>query len=388
MSWRDTLQPASFRGVAFEIDGSSARFGRRNVRHEFPQRDSLQVEDLGRAAREFTLQAFVIGDDWQARRNALIAAVEQGGPGTLIHPTYGEMRVNAELCEVAETNDEQRMARLSLSFVRSDQAVFPAVELSSSAAVTASADALDVAHAGDFAALWSVVGMPPAVAAAAIADLASCIEAGRAAVNGPGSGLIADLSLVSAALTELEVQAEALVTDPVLLYAKIAAVAEAMRGSITAMFRLAASFVDPGPPERVTVAEQAIEQNSQAFAQLVRIATLTAAARTVAETTFAVYDDAVAAQARLADSLAAEADTAADSSFAALTDLRVAVVADIDDRAADLARLRFVAVPAVRSTLELAAELYGDGSRGLEIETRNDVPHPGFLTGELAVLSE
>ena len=66
MTWRDTLQPASFRGVPFEVDDMSAKFGRRNVEHAYPQRDRGFVEDLGRAGRRFSVVGFVLGDDWRA----------------------------------------------------------------------------------------------------------------------------------------------------------------------------------------------------------------------------------------------------------------------------------------------------------------------------------
>lgn len=48
MSWTDRLQPASFRGVAFKVDGDDLQIGRRTVVHEYPGRDTPSVEDMGR----------------------------------------------------------------------------------------------------------------------------------------------------------------------------------------------------------------------------------------------------------------------------------------------------------------------------------------------------
>ena len=50
---------ASFRGVPFFVESSDISAGRRTVTHQYPQRDEPFTEDLGRAAREYELSAFV-----------------------------------------------------------------------------------------------------------------------------------------------------------------------------------------------------------------------------------------------------------------------------------------------------------------------------------------
>lgn len=89
----EQLLPASFRGVPFEVTSGSLRAGRRTVVHEYPQRDKPYVEDLGKATRQITIEAFVVGDDYIARGTALLAEIEKPGSGALIHPWLGEMTV-------------------------------------------------------------------------------------------------------------------------------------------------------------------------------------------------------------------------------------------------------------------------------------------------------
>ena len=62
LSWRERLQPASFHGVPFEVRGHDLSTGRRGLLYQYPQRDRLYFEDLGRKAREIVVEAFVIGD--------------------------------------------------------------------------------------------------------------------------------------------------------------------------------------------------------------------------------------------------------------------------------------------------------------------------------------
>lgn len=76
MAWRDELRPASFRGVSFYVEGGTLTFGRRLAIHEYPQREKPYVEDLGKKARVYRLEAFVLGPDYMKDRDALIDALE------------------------------------------------------------------------------------------------------------------------------------------------------------------------------------------------------------------------------------------------------------------------------------------------------------------------
>jgi prophage DNA circulation protein len=68
--------------------------GRRGTLHQFPFKDVPFAEDVGRQARTFTISAFVDGDDYIAKRDALIQALENlSTPGTLVLPTLGSIRV-------------------------------------------------------------------------------------------------------------------------------------------------------------------------------------------------------------------------------------------------------------------------------------------------------
>ena len=125
MSWRETLQPASFRGEPFLVEAHDSAFGRRLVVHEYPNRDVPYAEDLGRKARRFSLTAFVVGEEYQAQRDRLLEAVEQSGPGTLVHPYLGSLEVVIEACQVKETLQDGRMAKFSLTCIEAGHQTFP-----------------------------------------------------------------------------------------------------------------------------------------------------------------------------------------------------------------------------------------------------------------------
>lgn len=95
-----TLRKASYEGIQFEVDSATLSFGRRTVTHEFPQRDAPYVEDLGKATRQFSIQGFIVGDDFIDRSKRLIDKIEsqvgtdrRANHGKLVHPWLGSLEV-------------------------------------------------------------------------------------------------------------------------------------------------------------------------------------------------------------------------------------------------------------------------------------------------------
>lgn len=128
--WKMQLRAASFRGVSFGVTADESEGGRRTVTHEFPQREAPYVEDLGGAPRRFTVQAFVLGSDYMSRRDALESALQQPGPGTLVHPWYGEVQVSQTApYKVRHSAQDGGMAVFQLFFCRDTEPNSPATSV-------------------------------------------------------------------------------------------------------------------------------------------------------------------------------------------------------------------------------------------------------------------
>lgn len=125
-TWRDELQPASFRGVPFWVDTDTTPVGRRTQVHEYPQRNKPMVEDLGERTRIIQQNGFVIGDDCFFQRDNLLHALNTPGPGILIHPWFGQMNVTATDCEVSHARPDGGMVVFSLTFVEAGDKGYPA----------------------------------------------------------------------------------------------------------------------------------------------------------------------------------------------------------------------------------------------------------------------
>ncbi len=126
MTWKDRLQDASFRGVPFKVEEESAGTGRRVETHEYPNRDKPYTEDLGKVTFRPSITAYVVGDDCFDQRDRLIEALNKPGPGTLVHPTYGELKVCVDgEVRVSTSKSEGRIVRFDLKFVEAGELSYP-----------------------------------------------------------------------------------------------------------------------------------------------------------------------------------------------------------------------------------------------------------------------
>jgi prophage DNA circulation protein len=102
LPFRDNWITASFRNAMFFTEANSRDSGRRTIEHEFPKKELPYAEDMGRKAKSFTIRAYFItypftaqgatldglyNIDYRIGRDALITALEQPGPGTLVFST-------------------------------------------------------------------------------------------------------------------------------------------------------------------------------------------------------------------------------------------------------------------------------------------------------------
>ena len=100
MGWREDYRQASFRGAAFFVASADSAYGRRVATHEHAQRDVPFNEDMGRKVRAFTVDAYLLGPNYNVARDALIKACETPEAGTLVHPYRGDLTVNLSLIHI------------------------------------------------------------------------------------------------------------------------------------------------------------------------------------------------------------------------------------------------------------------------------------------------
>ncbi len=164
-TWINRLQPGSWRGVGFVLDAGETLVGRRLAIHEYPYRDTAWGEDLGKLPRRFNVQAFLVGDDVYAQRDALVSACEQAGSGTLVHPTMGSVEcVLIEPCTVTDRRERGRVVEVAMQFMLASDVRFPGTSISSADAIKSAAGALTAASKGDLGGVLGAIGNVPAIA--------------------------------------------------------------------------------------------------------------------------------------------------------------------------------------------------------------------------------
>lgn len=122
MSWRDELQPASFRGVPFHVAANTRGGGRRGFTYEFAKSERSLDEDLGRRVTRITVSAYLIGDDYNAAADDLENVLTTEGGGLLILPILGQQRMRCEIYNRSERKEEGGFAVFECSFVASNTA--------------------------------------------------------------------------------------------------------------------------------------------------------------------------------------------------------------------------------------------------------------------------
>lgn len=390
--WAEGLREASFREVPFLVDSSESGHGRRGVKYEYPGRDTPYTEDLGRRAREYTIEAFVLGDGYMAARDALLAAIEKPGPGTLVHPTLGSLQVVVlDPARLRETTAEGGMARFSITFTEAGENEQPASAADSAQAVETAADAALDAAQDDFSDGFGVTGAPAFVADGAVKNLEKAVSDLRQ-INGRISSALSPISDFSAQLDRLGGQLTTLIQTPATLAAELAGAVTAIKGVATdvqagfSSCRDLFSFGDTLPAVAATTPSRSRQSaNQTAIQTFIRSAAVIEAARIGSRASYASSADAMAIRDELLDRLDVLAEEAGLALYAALSDLRTVMARDLAQRGAKAPDIVSITLHKTQPAAVVAYRLYGDAERADEIVARNRVRHPGFVPGGVAL---
>lgn len=181
-NWNELLPgllPASYRGIRFHVIDADQEVGRRLLLTYFPGMDEPAADDFGALEGPVRLRALIVGDDYILRAQALKAAFQTPGVGTLMHPWLGEMLV---LCEeparIRFTDRELGVVWIDASFTPVTLQLAPIID--TAARVFAGADAL-IGAAGAY--VGDVLGASLAVASLAQAQSAASAIAALVAVR-------------------------------------------------------------------------------------------------------------------------------------------------------------------------------------------------------------
>lgn len=394
-AWRRSLRAASFRGVSFKVDTRDHETGRRAVIHEFPGREVPYTEDLGRKARTYAVEGYVLGPDYMPARDALLRACEEAGPGRLVTPWSGEVLVVCTGCRLRESKADGGMATFSLTFVEAGEAASPSGSAKPGALASSRADnALDAADA-DLDKRLKVRGQPHPVLAATMAvvrNVAVAAQKGATAGATP-EGWAAHLDTVTNMLPEeIAEWVPSALLRPLIAYAvrdDLTGAAHTTRAND--MLSLAAAAPTVTVPEGAGTMRTTAAENAQVVSDYQRRAATAEAARSAALSAPASRAEAASLREGVTDAVDAVLDDATDDAvFASFTNLQAATVKALADSAGSAPDVVTVRQSTVAPSLVVAHRTVADRSAPdveTEILARNRVRHPGFVPpGTLEVL--
>lgn len=377
MSWQERMGPASFRGVPFYVETAERSGGRRGVTHEYPFRDEPFREDLGRQAQGFALEGYVIGNEYLEARDTLLAALQEYGPGQLVHPYYGTIQVAVISFRFRDGRNEGGMARVSIEFQETPAApsqpkAVPDAPSKLRASAATARSAVSIQFLGDYS-----PGIHMESIAQALGMAAEAAEAGLATAETDVQALAAMHRQVSA----LAGNAQALVEDGAELVSGLLELFEAFKvegfDSLLELY----SFDSGTRPTAATSNRQLEQENFDKFHHFTQRAILIRAAELVGEVSFTNHEQAVAARDLMTALLDEQMEAVNDDAYPALQQLRADVVQAVPNSEAALPRLLSYTPPETLPSLVLAYRLYGDVAREEDLIARNHIPHPGFVVG-------
>lgn len=394
MSWRESLLPASFRGVAFRVLNHDSSVGGRRVQvHRYPTRNQPFTEDLGRKDREFTLEAFVLGDDYVTQRDQLTDACSADGDGALVHPFLGNFQVVCSDCRVSERTEEGRMARFALTFVEKGTNRQPGESVDTAVRIEETAIEARQTSIDSFVQEFRVEDQAGFVADEAAGLLSRVADSTLEIAASPSTGLTRAAGFMADQAGDLVQNAPQLGED---VSALVTTAREAIEPAIPAVLGIIEQ-TDIGsrlPPVATSTATRLVQsRNQDAIGGLYRRAGLIEASRSVPLVPLTTQSEARQLRDHLAVGFDAELDRASDAGddagFVAMSGLRNATLKHISARAPNLARVVKVTTQVAEPALVAAYRLYEDATKGDEIAWRNERPHPGFLPGgsEIEVLT-
>lgn len=373
MGWKDRLRPASWRGISFFVDDSELAAGRKTAEHEFPQRNINYIEDTGRRTRIYSITGYVLGEDYDRQRDALLDACEQKGIGDLVHPRYGTIKAQLiEPARIRERSSDGRIAVFDLVFSESEEPTQPVIIIDSGTNFFDKVNAAISTADSIFKSIYS----PFQKAQNVIDDLS-------ATINNFTILLETVKSNGKKALT-FQDNLQNLLNNTLVLIYSATDLSSIIEGLLTSDDSINGVFENLKLKD-FQADQNIIEPNDQALNEFIRQLAVIGATKAVTGLTFTSVAEAYEIRDLVSPALDELMETADDPLYTVLYELRIAMIDDIAARADQLPQLLLKTFLDSLPSLFIAYDLYEDISRAPEIVDRNNIFHPGFVPGGVPI---
>ncbi len=385
--WKDKFREGTFRGVPFKTESHEVTGGRRKQKREFANRDNGNTRDLGKKLLDFRLELLVIGDDYFAQRDALEAALNEEGPGELIHPYRGTIQVQAGVYRLAETVTEGRMARFSVDFSESGDVKFPDQVEDDLNNSLDNADALVDDSKGFFATVFSVAGQAAFVVNAG----EKALEAGLDFATGAVAKVTTPVTEFAFAISNMKARIGDLARAPGefadllddafnLLIDEFEDTPETSERIFGGFATIDDSFVPVIGDTPSRVVQQGNQDATVSFFKQMGLANQ---ARSAVDIDFTSTSAALQSRDAVVSGLDLELDTLDDDLFQSIKELQTSLTRAIPRTGTS--ELITIIPPKTIPALVIAHAQFEDLAKEDEIVEQNAIEHPGFVPGGDAI---
>ena len=386
MSWIQNYRQASFRNISFYVERTENEGGRRITTHEFPKQDLPYTEDLGRRARKFTVDGYVLGDDYFTARNRLLEALEKEGNGKLVHPYLGTLIVICAGYRLSENKDDGRIAKFGIEFVEAGESIFPSASINTKRTTQIQKQKTYAELKTFFNSAYSIASVPYSEsqkALSAINEAFTLFDEAKKSVNAVAA-FQRDVLNAKGRAIELVYLTEDLIDEIVGLITfgtdqddeNFEATADNSRQQIDEMFQL----FDFIPQEGLSSSTSPSAQITFAIQQ----AAVSAVCGLLTLLNFESVNEAQDYQRLLMEKIDSLVQlNISDDLYEDIMDLRTAVIRDIEKRATVLPRVIEYTPNNSIPALVLSWALYGTVDMETDIINRNKIKHPGFIPGSI-----
>ncbi len=406
MANEQRILPGKFKEIPIRIVSANVVGGRKTVKHEFPNRDTQTVEDLGLKPRAFKLEILVsdIGktvvngvpqQEYFDYRNRLLAGIEDKSPGVLIHPLFGRIEnVVATTFSLSETFSNFGLSVLSVSFEVTDDTGIPVLSTTAISQIAVAQSAVDLAVVNDITDNYAVFTRFKNNFGDAADKINQVIDSAVEATSFVGAS--ADkINEFNSFIGSFSANVNSLVTNPANLSLSISNLFSNINGLFGTVESTAEAFknlfgfgdndeenIDPSTAGRIQRRRNRAILNGSVNAEALSYAYLA-----VSQVTFETVAEIDEAAAELEVQYQAVVTSEITQSVKdALTEARVIVQKFFDDTR--LTAKQVIAIFTTPTTARLLTyQYYGDTELATEIIALNSITDVSFVSGDLDILT-
>lgn len=159
MAWNDRLREAAYTSpsgvrVTFDFEDVSRTVTKKTTGFDFPDADGTYVQDLGHSGRQYPLQVFFWGSNYDLAANLFEGALLERGIGKLEHPVYGVIDV-IPFGAISRRDDLKTAANqavVQVTFWETIGLIYPTSQEDPADSVITAVDEYNAAAAAEFAA--------------------------------------------------------------------------------------------------------------------------------------------------------------------------------------------------------------------------------------------